>query len=67
MAVPNAVKNIAINAIKISATGSIKRLFILKPAKNEMIRRSEEQIKEGKSVRVDTFMSDKEIDDLVTA
>jgi len=33
----------------------------------EMINRSEEQIKEGKFVKVNTSMSDKEIDDLLTA
>lgn len=31
----------------------------------EKIRRSEEQVKEGKSVKADTSMSDKEIDDLL--
>jgi len=33
----------------------------------EKIRRSEEQIKEGKIVKADTSMSDEEIDDLLMA
>lgn len=33
----------------------------------EKIRRSEEQIKEGKFVKADTSMSDEEIDDLLMA
>ena len=33
----------------------------------EKIRRSEEQIKDGKSVKADTSMADEEIDDLLMA